>query len=85
MSDKQPEAQGYGIWDMNIDGQRIMGFTPEQWFDREKEHSAAIERKDALLERSLEMMENHPGNYKLSKSECVPINAVIEAITKELQ
>lgn len=51
MSDKQPEAQGYGIWDMNIDGQRIMGFTPKQWFDREEQHQSAIERKDALLHR----------------------------------
>ncbi len=56
MSDKQPETQGYGIWDMNIDGQRIMGFTPKQWFDREEQQQSAIERKDALLRQALETL-----------------------------
>lgn len=85
MSDKQPEAQGYGIWDMNIDGQRIMGFTPQQWFDREEQHQSAIERKDALLRQALDALENHAGNYKLSKAEGTIVSAVVDAITKELQ
>lgn len=43
MNDKVSKDQGYGIWDTNIDGKRIMGFTPQQWFDREVQHAAAIE------------------------------------------
>ena len=79
MTDKQPEAQGYGIWDTNIDGKRIMGFTPGQWFDREKEHNVAIERKDALLRQALEAM-------RLAVDDDYLLAAVrsMVAITKEL-
>lgn len=82
MTDKQPEAQGYGIWDTNIDGKRIMGFTPDQWFDREKEHNAAIERKDALLRKALDALclPCDCSSLELSK----PVGDAVDAIIKEL-
>lgn len=46
---------------------------------------AALERKDALLRQALEALENHPGNYKLTKSECVQYDVVQDDIAKELQ
>lgn len=46
---------------------------------------AAIERKDALLRQALDALENHAGNYKLSKAEGTIVSAVVDAITKELQ
>ena len=77
MNNKQPVTpQGYGIWDTNIDGKRIAGFTPDQWFDREKEHAAAIERKDALLRQALKAMRSLYGGWRCE--------SVCNGIEKEL-
>ena len=67
----------YGIWTTDMEGKRVMGFTPDQWFDREKEHNAAIERKDALLRRMVDAWDE-PNN---GLADCYE---VVEAIKQEL-
>ena len=40
--------------------------------------------KDEAMKLALEALENHSGNYKLSKSECVTHNAAIDALREAL-
>ena len=82
MTDKQPEAlrladapDQYREWSLE-DVSQICALLRTQ--------HAAIERKDALLRRALETLENHEGNYKLTAAECDVVIAVQDAITSEL-
>lgn len=86
MTDKQPEAlliadqcdESAKLWANEVRTRR-------QAAALLRTQHAAIERKDALLRQALEALENHTGNYKLTKSECVQYDVVLDAITKELQ
>jgi hypothetical protein len=42
------------------------------------------DEKDALLRQALDALENHSGNYKLSKTECVRHDSIVEAIRNRL-
>lgn len=35
MSATPPPMPGYGIWDINLDGQRVAGFTARQWAEHD--------------------------------------------------
>lgn len=43
-----------------------------------------MNRLEAAARQALEALENHPGNYKLSKAECVKYNAVEAALREAL-
>lgn len=42
------------------------------------------DQQRAVMQQALEALENHPGNYKLSKAECVKHQAVVDALSAAL-
>lgn len=86
-----PPLPSYGIWTTDIDGKRVMGFTPEQFltvWQARADMEAAIERKDALLRQAVNMV-SQCIRYDFDDEPLdefdVHAKDLCDAITKELQ